>query len=70
MRLLGSVGGALAACVRLLGRGELADRVFGSLRIDASKATELLGWEPPQSIEEGFERTAAWYKYSQSTSLT
>jgi GDP-L-fucose synthase len=31
-------------------------------RLDASRARELLGWEPQVSLREGLERTIAWYR--------
>ena len=37
---------------KLLGRGDIADRLFGSLQVDSSKAHDLLGWEPMITIEE------------------
>ncbi|SEG57113.1 UDP-glucose 4-epimerase family protein [Marinobacterium lutimaris] len=40
----------------LLGKQAMADRLLGSLRVDISKARELLGWEPPITVEEGLRR--------------
>ncbi len=40
----------------LLGKKEVADRLLGSLQVDISKARDLLGWEPPISVEEGLKR--------------
>lgn len=37
---------------RLLGKGDDAERLFGSLQIDSRKARELLGWSPVVSMEE------------------
>lgn len=31
------------------------------MRADAGKARELLGWQPRTSLEEGLQRTVAWY---------
>jgi GDP-L-fucose synthase len=31
-------------------------------RLDASRAHELLGWEPQVSLRDGLERTIAWYR--------
>jgi UDP-glucose 4-epimerase len=50
--------GALSA----LGRGELANRLLGSLRVDSTLARAELGWAPPFSLSEGIARTAAWFK--------
>lgn len=43
----------------LLGRQAVAQRLFGSLQIDISKARNLLGWEPPVSVDEGLRRCFA-----------
>jgi nucleoside-diphosphate-sugar epimerase len=44
---------------RLLGKRDMAQRLCGSLEVDISKTKELLGWEPPVSVDEGLWRTAA-----------
>ena len=36
----------------LLGKKPVADRLFGSLQVDASKADKLLGWKPKVSMEQ------------------
>lgn len=45
-----------------LGRGELIDRLLGSLRVDSSLVRRELGWSPPFSVAEGLARTATWFK--------
>ena len=40
----------------LLGKRAVALRLLGSLQVDISKARDLLGWEPPISVEEGLLR--------------
>jgi nucleoside-diphosphate-sugar epimerase len=37
----------------LLGKKDVADRLFGSLQVDSSKARDLLGWTPVVSMDEG-----------------
>ncbi len=37
---------------RMLGKGEVTDRLFGSLQLDSSKARYLLGWSPVISMDE------------------
>ena len=37
----------------LLGKKDVADRLFGSLQVDSSKARDLLGWEPVVSMDNG-----------------
>ncbi len=48
----------IAVCV---GKERLYDSVCRSLRIDTSKAHQLLGWSPPQRMDEGLEQTVHWY---------
>ena len=45
----------------LVGKPELAQRLFGSLQVDMSKTTELLGWTPPFSVDEGLKKAAEGY---------
>lgn len=40
----------------LTGKKAMAQRLLGSLQVDISKARDLLGWEPPVSVEEGLRR--------------
>ena len=49
----------LKATASLLGKGEFAQRLCGSLRVDIAKARALLGWSPPLSVDEGLRRAAA-----------
>lgn len=41
---------------RLLGKQALAQRLCGNLQVDISKARQLMGWEPPVSVDEGLRR--------------
>ena len=43
---------------RLVGKPELAQRLCGSLQVDISKPRQLLGWNPPISVDEGLHRAA------------
>jgi nucleoside-diphosphate-sugar epimerase len=40
----------------VLGKKAMAQRLLGSLQVDISKARNLLGWQPPLSMEEGLKR--------------
>ncbi len=51
----------LAAGLRLIGKKNLADRLCGSLQVDISKARELLGWQPPITVDQGLRKTAQWF---------
>ena len=46
---------------KLLGKGDVANRLFGSLQVDCSKARELLGWEPVITMDEQLNKTADAY---------
>lgn len=52
----------LESGLRLLGKGDLAQRLCGSLQVDISKARDLLGWTPPVSVDEGLRRAAAGFR--------
>jgi nucleoside-diphosphate-sugar epimerase len=45
----------------LLGRCDMAQRLCESLQVDISKARNLLGWNPPISVDEGLRRTAQFF---------
>jgi nucleoside-diphosphate-sugar epimerase len=49
----------LRLCAGLLGRSSEADRLLGSLEVDASKAGEVLGWVPPFSLEESLRQAVS-----------
>jgi len=51
----------LESGLKMLGKGDLAQRLCGSLQMDISKARMLLGWEPPLSVDEGLRKTAEYY---------
>lgn len=48
----------MAFFAKLLGKGELANRLFGSLQVDSSKARELLGWQPVVTMDEQLKKMA------------
>jgi nucleoside-diphosphate-sugar epimerase len=47
----------LSGIASALGKGRAADRLLGSLQVDATLASRLLGWTPVISVEEGIRRT-------------
>jgi nucleoside-diphosphate-sugar epimerase len=55
-RLIPVPAGLLNLGATLLGKRAVAQRLLGSLQVDISKARDLLGWEPPISVEEGLRR--------------
>lgn len=42
-------------------RSSTFDGLFGTLQVDISKARQLLGWEPPQSVDDGLQSVVHWY---------
>ena len=55
-RLIPIPSSLLMFAATLLGKKAMAQRLLGSLQVDISKARDLLGWEPPISVEEGLRR--------------
>ncbi|MDZ4127875.1 MAG: NAD-dependent epimerase/dehydratase family protein [Hydrogenophaga sp.] len=52
----------LKAIARAAGKGDMIDRLCGSLQVDISKAQEVLGWTPPISVDEGLRRAAEVFR--------
>ncbi len=50
----------IIGAAKMLGRGDLALRLCGSLQVDITKARDLLGWTPRVSVDEGLDRYARW----------
>ena len=44
---------------RLTGKQAVVERLVGDLQVDSSKAHELLGWQPPYTVEQGLAATVA-----------
>ena len=57
-RLLPVPGWLLQTAARLLGKGDVAQRLCGSLQVDISKTRNLLGWTPPVTFDEALQLTA------------
>lgn len=57
-RLLPVPASWLSAAARIMGRQALATRLCGSLQVDTSKARTVLGWLPPDTVDEGLRKTA------------
>ena len=55
-RLLPVPEPVLMTAAAMLGRRDMAQRLCGSLQVDISKSRELLGWNPPVSVDEGLRR--------------
>ena len=55
-RLLPVPVGLMRFAARVLGKGAVADRLFGNLQVDSSKARDLLGWKPVVTMDEALAR--------------
>jgi nucleoside-diphosphate-sugar epimerase len=51
----------VAFSAKLLGKGDVANRLFGSLQVDSSKARDLLGWQPVITMDEQLKKIAEAY---------
>jgi len=50
----------------LLGKREVARRLCGTLQVNITKVSKVLGWTPPVSVDEGLRRTAKHYLEQQT----
>ncbi len=48
----------MKVAAKLLGKSAVADRLFGNLQVDSSKARELLGWQPVITMDEQLRKMA------------
>ena len=55
-RLLPIPVGLMTFVAKLLGKEDVANRLFGSLQVDSSKATNLLGWKPIITMDEQLKK--------------
>jgi len=49
---------------KLLGKSDMADRLFGNLQVDSSKVLDLLGWKPVITMDEQLRKMAEFDKGS------
>ncbi len=49
-------------CASLIFRRDIATRLCGSLQVDISETIHLLGWTPPQTVDEGLGITAKHFR--------
>jgi nucleoside-diphosphate-sugar epimerase len=60
-RLFAVPGHWMMAGAGMLGMGDMARRLLGSLQADIGKNREMLGWKPPVSVDAGLQRTTDWF---------
>ncbi|EEX35760.1 UDP-glucose 4-epimerase [Vibrio metschnikovii] len=53
---------------KLFNKSDIVDRLVGSLQVDISHTKETLGWTPPQTLQEGFKKTALAFLNSKQNS--
>ncbi|MBU1366771.1 MAG: NAD-dependent epimerase/dehydratase family protein, partial [Candidatus Omnitrophica bacterium] len=56
--------GILKALCKIAGKGEEVEKLTGSLLVDSSKIRNLLGWNPPFTMEEGVKETVRVVAFS------
>jgi UDP-glucose 4-epimerase len=61
-RLVPVPAGLLRGLARVAGKTAQIDRLTGSLRVDSHRIRDTLGWQAPQSLDEGLAATAAWFR--------
>ena len=59
--------GLMNFAAKLIGKEEVANRLFGSLQVDSSKARDLLGWQTVITMDEQFKKTVAVYLKNEKT---
>jgi len=59
--------GLMNFAAKLIGKGDVANRLFGSLQVDSSKARALLGWQPVITMDEQLNQTVAEYLKNETT---
>lgn len=57
-RLLPAPPSMLSLSAKLLGKGDMAQRLCGSLQVDISKTKQLLAWRPPVTVDQALQETA------------
>jgi len=47
--------------LKVAGKGNIYERLWGSLIVDSGKIRQVLGWEPPVSVDMEIKKTVDWY---------
>ncbi|BBP45276.1 UDP-glucose 4-epimerase [Thiosulfatimonas sediminis] len=61
-RLLPIPVGLMKFFAQLFGKGSVADRLFGNLQVDSTKARDLLGWVPVISMDDQLQKIVNFEK--------
>lgn len=56
----------LQLAAKILGKGDVAQRLCDSLQVDITKTQKLLNWSPPVSVDEGLYKTAQSFHHEKT----
>lgn len=62
-RLLPIPGAWIKLAATLLGKSAVAQRLCGSLQVDIEKTRQLLGWNPPLTLDQGLKQAVERLKF-------
>ena len=60
-RMLAIPSSWIEKAASVIGRRDVAKRVFGNLQVDIRDTVECLNWEPPVSFDQGIDNTVAHF---------
>jgi nucleoside-diphosphate-sugar epimerase len=63
-RVLPVPGTVLSMLGRVTGKAAEIERLIGTLQVDLADSVEVLGWSPPQTVDQGLRETADWFRSS------
>lgn len=66
-RMISVPVGVVRMLGKLVGKGDVIDRLCNSLQVDSSKAHNALKWKPQVPMYVGLERTVKWYMEQNTT---
>jgi nucleoside-diphosphate-sugar epimerase len=58
LRLVPIPTSLITIVLKLVGKKQISERLFGSLQVDCNKARETLSWEPIVTMEQQLEKMA------------
>lgn len=60
-RLLPVPPSLMTALMKLMGRGQMAESLFGNLEVDSSRFRNVFDWQPPETAQEGIRKSGAGF---------